>query len=204
MIAPSGGGRPLGGARSPLSPVLDRSEAGQGGARPEPRSLGDIFPSGGNGDRARELQGTWRTFCQDMTGAVEAALDRGRSPPEIAYAIGELAHNYFRTRGATLTSYELRRLVAELLVQHGCGKLGEGLVSFDDTPARTPWAGDEPACGPLPSVPETVFEEPLSPLASLPSREVGSFDRFLAQVLERVSRRVVSWERDAVVQQATR
>src|SRR5215472_11396001 len=122
MTAPSGGSRPLGGARSPLSPVLDRPEAGQGGARPEPRSLGDIFPPGGNGDRGRELQGTWRAFCQEMTDVVSAALDRGRSPPEIAYAIGELVHNYFRTRGLTLTSYELRRLVAELLARNRPGK----------------------------------------------------------------------------------
>ena len=46
-------------------------------------------------------------------GAV--GLDTSRSPPEIAYAIGGIVHNYFRTRGVTLTSYELRRLVAELL-----------------------------------------------------------------------------------------
>ena len=198
MTAPSGGGRPLGGARSPLSPVLDRPEAGQGGARAEPRSLGDIFPPGG-GDRGRELQGTWRTFCEDMTGAVQTALGRGRSPPEIAYAIGELLHNYFRTRGVTLTSYELRRLVAELLAQNGPGKPGEALVSFGDAPARMPWSGDEPASETLPAVPEAAFAAPPSPLVSLPSREAGSFDRLLAQVLERVSRRVNSPQRDAVV-----
>src|SRR5437899_4523139 len=124
MTAPSGGGRPGDGARAPMSPVFERPEGGQGGARPEParaepRSLGEIFPQNGNADRGRELHGTWRDFCQDMDGAVQTALDRGRSPPEIAYAIGELVHNYFRTRGVTLTSYELRRLVAELLAQRG-------------------------------------------------------------------------------------
>src|SRR5262250_3414710 len=117
MTAASGGGRRAEGARSSMSPVLERPEADQGGARPEPRPLGEIFPPGGNANRGSELQGTWRTFCQEMAGAVQAALDRGRSPPEIAYAIGELVHNYFRTRGVTLTSFELRRLVAELLAQ---------------------------------------------------------------------------------------
>jgi type IV secretory pathway ATPase VirB11/archaellum biosynthesis ATPase len=180
--------------------VLDRPEAGQGGARAEPRSLGDIFPAGSNDARGRELQGTWRTFCQDMTGAVQAALSRGRSPPEIAYAIGELLHNYFRTRGVTLTSYELRRLVAELLAQNRPGKPGEGLVSFGDAPARTPWAGDEPAPEPPPSVPEVAFEAPPSPLVTLPSREAGAFDRLLALVLEQAPRRVSSPQRDAVVQ----
>jgi hypothetical protein len=117
-----------------MSPVLERPEAAQGGARPEPhhgpRPLGEIFPQGESAHRGRELQGTWRAFCQDMAVAVQAALDRGRSPPEIAYAIGELVHNYFRTRGVTLTSYELRRLVAELLAQHGPAKPAEALVSF--------------------------------------------------------------------------
>ena len=47
---------------------------------------------------------TWRARCA-------ACSMRGRSPPEIAYGVGELVHNYFRTRGVTLTSYELRRLV---------------------------------------------------------------------------------------------
>src|SRR6266851_1230761 len=119
MTAPSGGSRPADGARSPMSPVLERPEAAQGGARPEPRSLAEIFPQG-------------------------TSVDRGRSPPEIAYAIGELVHNYFRTRGVTLASYELRRLVAELLAQHGPVKEGEELVSFASARAKAPWAGDEP------------------------------------------------------------
>ena len=80
MTAPSGGGRPGDGARSPMSSVLERPEAAQGGARPEPRPrpLGEIFPQGGSANRGRELQGTWRAFCQDMAGAVQA---RARSRP---------------------------------------------------------------------------------------------------------------------------
>ena len=61
------------------------------------------------------MQETWRAFGGEMEDAVRSALDTSRSPPEIAYAIGGIVHNYFRTRGVTLTSYELRRLVAELL-----------------------------------------------------------------------------------------
>jgi type IV secretory pathway ATPase VirB11/archaellum biosynthesis ATPase len=199
MTAPSGGGRPGDGARSPMSPVLERPEAAQGGARPEPRPLGEIFPQGGSANRGRELQGTWRAFCQDMADAVQVALDRGRSPPEIAYAIGELVHNYFRTRGVTLTSYELRRLVAELLAQQGPAKPAEELVSFAGEPAKAPWAGDEPP--PVaPRVPEAAFEAPPSPLVSVRPPDAAAFDRLLARVLERVPGRLSSWQRDAVAQ----
>jgi type IV secretory pathway ATPase VirB11/archaellum biosynthesis ATPase len=198
MTAPSGGARPGDGARSPMSPVLERPEAAQGGARAEPRPLGEIFPQGGNAHRGRELQGTWRAFCQDMAGAVQTALDRGRSPPEIAYAIGELVHNYFRTRGVTLTSYELRRLVAELLAQQGPAKPAEALVSFAGEPAKAPWAGDEPPVA-APRVPEATFEAPPSPLVSVRPPDAAAFDRLLARVLERVPGRLTSWQRDSVI-----
>jgi len=203
MTAPSGGGRPGDGVRAPLSPVFERPEGGQGGARPEParsepRSLGEIFPQNGNADRGRELHGTWRDFCQDMDGAVQAALERGRSPPEIAYAIGELVHNYFRTRGVTLTSYELRRLVAELLAHRGPNR-NEALVSFDGAPAKAPWPGDEtpPAA---PELAAAALAAPPSPLVSVRPRDAADFDRLLARVLERVPARLTSWQRDAVVQ----
>jgi type IV secretory pathway ATPase VirB11/archaellum biosynthesis ATPase len=204
MAAPSGGGRPGGGTRAPMSPVFERPEGGQGGARPEParaepRSLAEIFPQNGNADRGRELHGTWHDFCQDMDGAVQAALERGRSPPEIAYAIGELVHNYFRTRGVTLTSYELRRLVAALLTQRGPARSEEALVSFGGEPAKAPWTGDEtpPAA---PELVEAALAAPPSPLVSVRSRDAADFDRLLARVLERVPARLSSWQRDAVVQ----
>ena len=72
----------------------------------------------GDANRGREMQAAWRSFCRDRLEAVRGVLDAGRSPPEIAYQLGELLHNHFRTRGVTLTSYELRRLVAELLSLH--------------------------------------------------------------------------------------
>jgi len=203
MTAPSGGGRPGDGARSPMSPVLERPEAGQGGARPEPhheaRPLGEIFPASGNAHRCRELQGTWRAFCQDMAGAVMSALDRGRSPPAIAYAIGELVHNYFRTCGVTLTSYELRRLVAELLAQQGPTKPAEALVSFAGGQAKAPWPGDEPPPVAVPRVPDAAFATP-SPLVSVRSPDAAAFDRLLARVLERVPGRLNSWQRASVGQ----
>src|SRR5438874_883700 len=180
MTAPSGGGRPGDGIRAPMSPVLERPEGGQGGARPEParpepKSLGEIFPQGGNADRGRELHGTWRTFRQDMDGAVQAALDRGRSPPEIAYTIGELVHNYFRTRGGPLTSSGLRRGVAGLLAQRGPARRGEALVSLGGGPAPARWPGDETPPPATPRLAEAAFAPPPSPLVSVRSRDAADF-----------------------------
>ena len=106
------GGERLDEGPAALNSVLERPHA-DGRARP----LEEIFPLRGDAGRARLMQETWRAFADGMAGSVAAAFGDGRSPPEIAYAIGEVVHNSFRTRGVTLTSYELRRLVAELLAQ---------------------------------------------------------------------------------------
>ncbi len=118
MTALSGGGRHRKDGRSPMSPVLERADAATSDARPAPRSVDQIFPQHGDAARGRELQGTWATFCKERDSSVRDALGGGRSPPEIAYAVGELVHTYFRARGVTLTSHELRRLVSELLERH--------------------------------------------------------------------------------------
>src|SRR5215468_11277085 len=89
-----------------------------------PRSLEEIFPLRGDANRARQMQEAWRAFPGEVTEKVHQALGRGTSPPEIAYAIGEIVHTYFRTRGITLASFELRRLVAELLAQRGLARRG--------------------------------------------------------------------------------
>ena len=91
------------------------------------------------------MQETWRAFGSEMEDAVRSALDTSRSPPEIAYAIGGIVHNYFRTRGVTLTSYELRRLVAELLTLRQHAEPAP-LVTFTAVPPadETSWTGDEP------------------------------------------------------------
>jgi hypothetical protein len=105
MTAMDGGER-LDEGPAALNSVLERPHA-DGRARP----LEEIFPLRGDAGRARLMQETWRAFTEGMAGRVAAAFGDGRSPPEIAYAIGEVVHNSFRTRGVTLTSYELRRLV---------------------------------------------------------------------------------------------
>ena len=92
MTALSGGGRHRKDGRSPTSPVLERPDATPSGARPEPRSVDQIFPQHGDAARGRELQGTWATFCKERESSVREALGGGRSPPEIAYAVGELVH----------------------------------------------------------------------------------------------------------------
>ncbi len=113
MTAMSSGGRPSG-IPNPLSSASERPHAEES----RPRPLDQIFPMQGDANRAREMQSAWRSFCRDRLEAVRGVLSAGRSPPEIAYQLGELLHNHFRTRGVTLTSYELRRLVAELLLLH--------------------------------------------------------------------------------------
>ena len=114
MTAPSGGDRG-GDASSPLSSVLERPDSPGNGERAQPRPLDQIFPPPADASRGPQMQETWAAFCAERGEAVSAAIDASRSPPEIAYAIGETVHNYFRTRGLTLTSFELRRLVIELL-----------------------------------------------------------------------------------------
>jgi Flp pilus assembly CpaF family ATPase len=164
---------------SPLTSVLERPNAIAGDARGGPRSLDEIFPLRGDATRGRQMQETWRAFGSEMEGAVRAAFDGSRSPPEIAYAIGEIVHNYFRTRGVTLTSYELRRLVAELLALREQACRGEvepaSLVTFADEPAaaQTSWTGDEPGT-PGPVVPDVVFEGPPSGLVDVTPRDADA------------------------------
>ena len=158
--------------RSPQDSVLERPDAAAGDERRAPRSLDEIFPLRGDVTRGRQMQETWRAFGADMEDAVRTAIDASRSPPEIAYAIGGIVHNYFRTRGVTLTSYELRRLVGELLALRQRAEPAAPLVSFAAGPAdaETAWTGDEPGT-PGPVVPDVVFEGPPSRLVDLAPRD---------------------------------
>ena len=125
------------------------------------------------------MQETWQAFCGGMDGAVRAALDKSRSPPEIAYAIGELVHNYFRTRGVTLTSFELRRLVAEVLDLQQAGTAEPPLVVFTAEPASRPrTAMDGRRTPPRRRRRRARFgvQAPPSPLVELPVRDAVSFD----------------------------
>lgn len=179
MTAVSGGGR-LHDEPSPMNSVLERPAAAGSDAHRQARSLDHIFPLRGDALRGRQMEETWRAFGSEMEGAVRGALDGGRSPPEIAYAIGEIVHNYFRTRGVTLTSYELRRLVAELLAlqQRPSGDRpaaeaapAASLVAFTNEPAEpTSWTGDERGT-PGPIVPDVVFESPPSRLVDVAPRD---------------------------------
>jgi Flp pilus assembly CpaF family ATPase len=173
---------------SPVNSVLERPDAIGDDVRREPRALDEIFPLSGDATRARQMQETWRAFADEMKDAVQAALDASRSPPEIAYAIGEIVHNYFRTRGVILTSYELRRLVAELLALRQGVPDGEAqsLVTFTQEPTTaTSWTGDEPGT-PGPVVPDVVFQGPPSRLVDVAPRDrdaatrAGPLDRLWA------------------------
>jgi pilus assembly protein CpaF len=153
MTAMSGGGRPAG-VPDPLSSASEPPHADESRQRDEsrhhddsrPRPLEQIFPMLGDANRTREMQAAWRSFCRDRLEAVRGVLGAGRSPPEIAYQLGELLHNHFRTRGVTLTSYELRRLVAELLALHGPADEKDEAI---EKPAPTM----PPPAPPLPSPP---------------------------------------------------
>src|SRR5712671_4921638 len=164
------GGEQLDGELSSMNSVLERPDAGD--ALRGPRSLDEIFPLRGDVTRSRQMQETWRAFGSEMEDTVRAALDTSRSPPEIAYAIGGIVHNYFRTRGVTLTSYELRGLVAELLTLRQRAEPAPPLVTFAAGPAdaETAWTGDEPGT-PGPVVPDVVFEGPPSRLVDLAPRD---------------------------------
>lgn len=174
------GGERLDEGPAALNSVLDRPHAG-GRARP----LEEIFPLRGDAGRARLMQETWGAFAEGMAGRVAAAFGDARSPPEIAYALGEVVHNFFRTRNVTLTSYELRRLVAELLAQrqHGRRAPTSGpVVQFASEPSSrpAPWTDAAP---PPPAIADAVFAGPPSPLVSMAPREV---DEVVAKVRARL------------------
>jgi len=201
MTAFSGGGRPNGHP----NPLSARSDPPAEGGPGQPRPLDQIFPLRGDANRGREMQATWRSFCRDRLEAVRGVLGAGRSPPEIAYQLGELLHNHFRTRGVTLTSYELRRLVAELLALHGPAEEGhegheppppvsesppeppEPVVAFDGESPKVPWPGDVPAEPPAPRVSDTALEPPPSPIVTVTPRDpaprdpVAPLERLLAR-----------------------
>lgn len=213
MTAQSGGGQPDNEGRSPTSSVLERPAVPASGARAALRPLAELFPLGPDSARATSMQEAWQAFGAEREGAVRKALLPERSPPEIAYAVGEIVHSFFRSRALTLTSYELRRLVAELLDAYAPAaatpaparppaapvletpapvvaparaevKADSGaVVSFASEPAATPWEGEERRPS-EPTVPDSIFEPPPSQLVSLLGREDAAFDRLLSSVLD--------------------
>lgn len=151
MTAQSGGGQPDNAGRSPTSSVLERPAVPVSGARAGLRALAELFPLGPDNARATSMQEAWQAFGAEMDGAVRAALLPERTPPEIAYAVGEIVHSFFRARALTLTSYELRRLVAELLAAHAPAPVAP-VPAAKSVSERAPVA---PA--PRPAPPETAI-----------------------------------------------
>src|SRR5882757_1620258 len=95
--------------------MIERPDGASNGGLPEPRPLARILAFEDEDLRFPKMDETWRAFGADMGRQVRDVLDGGRSPAEKAYGVGVIVHNYFRTRGITLTSYELRALANELV-----------------------------------------------------------------------------------------
>jgi Flp pilus assembly CpaF family ATPase len=185
-----------------LSSVLDLSGAAAEGGLPVLRLLGQILSFEGEDPRFPKMQETWLAFGAEMGAQVRDVLDGGRSSAEIAYGVGVIVHNYFRSRGITLTSYELRALAGELvdrrelpptvvapveepLAEPAVEKTTDELVSFTDKEEarEAAWAGED-AVAPAPVIAEATLTPPPSKLVNLVEREAASFDRLLLQVVE--------------------
>ena len=192
-----------------MSSVLDLSGAAAESGLPALRPLDLILGFEDEDLRFPKMQETWLAFGPEMGGQVRDVLDGGRSSAEIAYGVGVIVHNYFRSRGITLTSYELRALATELVDRRQPVPLAgevevvpsteepppeeaavaaattDGLVSFvgKEEAADAAWAGeDTPA--PAPAVVEAALAPPPSTLVNLVGREAASFDRLLLRVVE--------------------
>lgn len=187
--------------------ALERPGAAGEGVRSEPRPLRQIFPLADDESRSSQMQQTWVAFCRDMDEPVRAALDAGRSAPEIAYAVGDLVHNYFRTRGVTLTSYELRHLVAEVLSLHAPVPPSDELstmVSFAGPgPEPSGWTGAEP--GPPPELQPALVVQPVpSRLVTRIERHQAAFDRLLVRVVEATRPQTAGLARSAALETISR
>lgn len=188
------GGDKLENKPSSMSSVFARSSVTGGERSPRVRSFEQLFPLHGDAARGRQMRESWHGFWGAMEGAVRAAIDKRRSAPEIAYVIGELVHNYFRTRGVTLASFELRRLVAEVLDLQaqteaqgdapGDAPADPALVVFEAEPATNaaPWSGGESSVL-VPAALEAAFKSPPSALVEWPVGAGVSSDGLLARVV---------------------
>jgi len=176
MPASSGGDR-FDDDRSPIKSLRERAGAASNGRWREARSLDEFMPDRGDAGRSRDMQTTWQAFCLERFELVKAALDSGRTAPEIAYQLGELVHTYFRPRGVTLTGQELRRLVVELLEPNKTKP--EAAVAPKAAPptapqATPPAAPERPKAEP-PATPGSLVTfkggEPIRPTADLGDQE---------------------------------
>lgn len=193
--------------------MLDLSGAAAEGSLPALHPLGQILAFESDDPRFPKMQETWLAFGPEMGGQVLAVLDGGRSSAEIAYGVGVIVHNYFRSRGITLTSYELRALAGDLVDRRApppppvappvvapveeptaeeeaeteieTEKTTDELVSFTgkEEAAEAAWAGED-AVAPAPVIAEAALAPPPSKLVNLVEREAASFDRLLLKVVE--------------------
>ncbi|MBM3623322.1 MAG: hypothetical protein FJX20_21800 [Alphaproteobacteria bacterium] len=144
-----------------------------------------IFPPQRSNNRTRQLEETWLLLFRELRGPVDSALSGGLSAGDIAYRLGELVHSYFRTRGVTLTSFELRRIVVELLDNHkrgwptlkpppGPSVPPSSLVDFvdgdPDARAIRKAAALSPEIAPSPAAAPVEVESMPSPLVSIEPR----------------------------------
>ncbi len=165
MTAASGvGGQRLAGPS--LDPGVEREGARAGASAGPPGEARD------EAARRRALDTAWLAFRRDMQATVTATLARSLTPPEIAYAVGEIVHNHFRTGGLVLTSFELRRFVAELLRSKAETAPPEPLVTFErEGKAANGWTGDEPSAPPEPAIaePQAALLPDTPPVAAPPA-----------------------------------
>ena len=187
-----------------MSSVLDISGAAAEGGLPALRPLDLILSFETDDPRFPKMQESWLAFGPEMGGQVRAVLDGGGSSAEIGYGVGVLVHNYFRSRGVTLTSYELRALAAELVDRVEPSVVAaevppaaptkeittptDKLISFagEEKSADAAWVGEE-ALAPPPTIAEAALSPPPSKLVNVVGREAASFDRLLLEVTERAA-----------------
>ncbi|MGE0420728.1 MAG: CpaF family protein [Reyranellaceae bacterium] len=165
--------------------VRSPAEATTAGSDAPAASAAGIFPSPTADTRIRQLQETWQLLFRDLRGPVDSTLLGGLSAGDVAYRLGELVHNYFRTRGVTLTSFELRRIVGELLDNHkrgwptltpasGPGAPPSNLVDFVDGDPDARAIREAAARPPQPAAPQPaappVIEAIPSPLVEVQPR----------------------------------
>jgi Flp pilus assembly CpaF family ATPase len=149
-----------------LSSVRDQSEIAGGGSLPEPRPLDRIVTFENEDPRFPRMQETWSAFAGEMGGQVLSTIDNGRSPAEIAYGIGIILHNYFRSRGIPLTTYELRALANEFV---DLPKPDLSEPSFEAPVAELPVA--EVLVAEVPVAEAPLVEEPVASPSVEPQQE---------------------------------
>jgi pilus assembly protein CpaF len=138
-----------------MNSVLDSPGAAVSSELPALRPLGQILAFEDEDPRFPRMEETWHAFAREMAHQVGDVLGSGRSSAELAYGVGALVHNYFRSRGITLTTYELRALAAELVDTRKFVEPAEPpqLESEAEAAEQEPAAAETPVVAPAPRPP---------------------------------------------------